>query len=864
MTRGTRARSVSGLALVAAGLLATAGGVVATVTDATTSGSVALESAVVPSTPTASIGDQVFEDRDRDGRRGPSEPGLAGVTVTLLDAAGRPAVTVDGTPVAPQVTDAEGHYTFARLTPGTYRVGVTDLPDAARFSPASGEPAVDDDSDVDPATGVTEPIDLTAGERNVTIDAGVFVAAPGLAIETRAQGLDADAAPGPTVPEGTEVGFDYLVTNIGNEPLVDLVVADDQGVTVTCGQTTVAVGQTVACSGRSITTVGGHRNVGVARAAGVGSAREVTAEDPTHHTVAATGLVVDKRVDGVDADVATDAIETDAGAPVTYTFTVTNVGTEPVVDITLEDVGLGAVTCPAPVLGPGEDMDCEPRTVPAPAGLSTNVAVARGRAADSSTALAATDAANVFGRDTRVVLHKEAYDPARRAYLDGDADPGSPGSNDGAAALLESGATARYRLQLVNTGNVDLPDASVVDDGCDDPPEVIFGDHGVAGVLEVGEAWTLRCERGGVTDPYTNTAEATASGVAATERARVEPVDGHGAVAVEKLVRGPGGSQFGPSAEVAAGEVATFRIQVTNVGTRSLVDLVVRDPLLSGCDHEVAGPLAPGETTDPVLCTTEPLSAGFTNEATAAAAPIGSGDTVIDTATAQVTVSGVDQTDLSLTKALLRRSGDVVRWELTVRNLGPGLARPPLTVVDHLPSGLLFAGATGAGWSCAASGQEVRCDGPELAEGASSRVVLSTRLAPGTTGVLRNTARLEGADGNGANDEGAAVVRVTTSTPTTTTPTTATPTTAPPTGVVPPSSGPGSGDERPGGAGGRLPSTGADVLGLWVTGLSLVVLGLLLLWSGRRRRRAVATRAPDPPSRDLPSRIRLPRPSKGP
>lgn len=738
VTRRTHAHGVLGLALVVAGLLATVGGVVATATDAASSGPAAVESAEVPSTPTGSLGDLVFEDRDDDARRDPAEPGVGGVTVNLLDRAGQRALTSTGAPVPPQVTDAAGRYEFTGLDPGTYRVGFADLPAGARLTGPGGDADVDDDSDPDPATGTTPPLDLSVGERDLTVDAGVFVPAPGVAIETRVQGLDADVAPGPSVAEGAEVGFDYLVTNTGNERLVDLVVADDQAIAVDCAQTTVAIGQTIACSGASTATAGVHRNLGTVVATGADSALEVSAEDPAHHTGAAAGLVVDKQVEGADADVAADALRVPAGSPVTYTFTVTNVAAETAVDVWLEDVGAWAVPCPADEVAPGEAMVCEPRTLPAPVGLGTNVVVARGRSGDSSTPLVATDAANVFGLDPGLVVFKEAYDPARRTYLDADADAGSPGSNDGAAAVLEPGAAARYRLQLTNTGNVDLPGASVVDQGCDAAPEVVLGDHGSSGTLEVGEAWTLRCERAGVTEPYTNSAEATANGVTAGERARV-------------------------------------------------------------------------------------------------------------------TVSAAEVADLALAKTLLPRSGDAVEWALTVLNLGPGPADGPVSVVDDLPAGLAFTGAAGAGWTCTATGQVVRCDGPGLAEGASSRVVLTTRLAPGTTGTLRNAARLDGADGNGANDASSAVLSVTTTTSTSAPPTTAPPTsapttTAPPTTLLPPGP-PGAGPRNdangghggPSTPGGHIPSTGADVLGLWITGLSLVALGLLLVWSGRRRRKVDTT-----------------------
>lgn len=84
-------------------------------------------------TPSASIGDHVWRDTDRDGIADTNEPGLAGVTVRLH----RP----DGTVVATAVTDGAGRYLFSGLVPGTYRVvvDVTTVPvDFGQFADPDG------------------------------------------------------------------------------------------------------------------------------------------------------------------------------------------------------------------------------------------------------------------------------------------------------------------------------------------------------------------------------------------------------------------------------------------------------------------------------------------------------------------------------------------------------------------------------------------------------------------------------------------------------------------------------------------------------------------------------------------------------
>ena len=65
----------------------------------------------------ASIGGTVFADLNRDGRRQAAESGLAGASVTLVNAA--------GAAVATTTTDACGTYVFQGLDLGAYRVVVT-------------------------------------------------------------------------------------------------------------------------------------------------------------------------------------------------------------------------------------------------------------------------------------------------------------------------------------------------------------------------------------------------------------------------------------------------------------------------------------------------------------------------------------------------------------------------------------------------------------------------------------------------------------------------------------------------------------------------------------------------------------------
>ncbi|MEZ5419712.1 MAG: SdrD B-like domain-containing protein [Vicinamibacterales bacterium] len=112
-----------------------------------------------------SLGDLVWLDLDSDGRVDTGEPGLAGVTVRLLDASG-------ATVLATTTTNAAGFYYFRSLPAGTYRVevdrtsgpvsGYQSSPDVATSATPDNDENNDDNGVVVTATAVRSgPVTLT-------------------------------------------------------------------------------------------------------------------------------------------------------------------------------------------------------------------------------------------------------------------------------------------------------------------------------------------------------------------------------------------------------------------------------------------------------------------------------------------------------------------------------------------------------------------------------------------------------------------------------------------------------------------------------------------------------------------------------
>lgn len=120
------------------------------------------------------------------------------------------------------------------------------------------------------------------GQPSLTFDAQCRAAGASVQIEKSTNGQDADSAPGPKVPVGSTVTWRYVVTNTGTEPLTNVAVVDDRGVAVNCaGQTTLAVGASMTCTGSGVATAGQYRNVGTVTASG--AAAQVTDSDPSHY-----------------------------------------------------------------------------------------------------------------------------------------------------------------------------------------------------------------------------------------------------------------------------------------------------------------------------------------------------------------------------------------------------------------------------------------------------------------------------------------------------------------------------------------------------------------------------------------------------
>jgi len=173
----------------------------------------------------ASLGDRVWFDANGNGQQDAGEQGVAGAKVTLIGggADGLVSTAADNTSVD-TTTDANGNYLFEGLAPGMEYQVKFEAPAGSVFTRAD---AGDDLSDSDAkANGLSQIVKLASGEKNTSIDAGVYMPASlGDRVWVDANGNGQQDA-GEQGAAGVKVtlisgGADGLVSTTGDNTTVD-------------------------------------------------------------------------------------------------------------------------------------------------------------------------------------------------------------------------------------------------------------------------------------------------------------------------------------------------------------------------------------------------------------------------------------------------------------------------------------------------------------------------------------------------------------------------------------------------------------------------------------------------------------------
>lgn len=178
-----------------------------------------------------------------------------------------------------------------------------------------------------------------------------------------------------------------------------------------------------------------------------------------------------------------------------------------------------------------------------------------------------------------------------------------------------------------------------------------------------------------------------------------------------------------------------------------------------GVQCTAANPLPPGATVNITFTATVTAPAGSSIQNCAEVTNVGDANQANNKSCVTINVIRIlSPLDLALAKLLdgVLRVEQEATYVLRVTNVGGSPTTSSIRVVDPLPPQLRFISATGMGWSCSASGQNVICTstGP-LAPNQSSTILLRVRVAAPAGTQITNCAVVETAgDANPLNNRG--------------------------------------------------------------------------------------------------------------
>jgi uncharacterized repeat protein (TIGR01451 family) len=419
-------------------------------------------------------------------------------TVTATPAPA-PAIAVAKTANPTQLPIGGGNvtYTFLVTNPGNVPLSNISVTDdrCVPLTLQSGDTNKDNKLDTSETWRYTCGATLTATATDTVTASGTFgstkvtgsdkatvtvlVGAPALHLEVTASPLQLPVG-------GGTATYGYVVTNVGNSPLSNLVVTDDA-----CSPVTYVSGDTnnndrldltetwhFACSTTLTTTTTDH-----ARASAAFGSTAVSDTDQATVTVAtsAPAIHVVKAANPTSLPA--------GGGSVTYTYVVTNTGNTPLTGIVLKDDGCASITLTGGDTNANGRLDTgetwQYRCIATITVTTTNTVTATGHA--GTVTVTDTDQATVA-----VTASNAAINVLKTASVN---------------SLPAAGGSVTYSYVVSNKGNVPLANISVIDDKCASVTAK-GGDTNGNSRLDVGESWTYTCSQT-LTATTTNTVLAT-------------------------------------------------------------------------------------------------------------------------------------------------------------------------------------------------------------------------------------------------------------------------------------------------------------------------------------------------------------------
>ncbi|MFF8772615.1 LPXTG cell wall anchor domain-containing protein [Kitasatospora sp. NPDC015120] len=538
--------------------------------------------------------------------------------------------------------------------------------------------------------------------------------------------LPGDLAPGSQVP------YDFVVTNSGNTEISNLVVNDPKVGPVSCPVTTLAPGRTITCTATYTVTAADAANGSIDNTA---VATGTSNGDPVTSPPSSESVPLEKPPAlQIEKNVVTPGPYT-VGQTVTYSYTVRNTGGVQLTNIQVHDDHVTGITCQSTTLAPadstGDTTTCTGTYTITPTDGTT------GSVTNTATATGTTDGQTITSPETDLTI------PVGTPHLTLTKQVVSSGP-------YHVGSTAAYSYTVTNTGstvlhNVTVQDTRVAPVPCDATtlaPGATTTCHGTYTVTQADIDDCTRADSNATQCVIVNTARAGALDPQGHPIAS-DPADASITVPVP-APRLSLAKQVTSSGPFQVGSVVAYSYRVTNTGNLALNDLTVTDDHITGivCD---ATTLAAGATTtchgtytvtrqDLVCDQPHPDGCHVINIAVAYATDQ-TGDQVVSEETTAVITVNQGAPALSLTKRADRPGpfsvGETVTYTYTAHNTGT-TDLTGLTVTDDLIG-------------------NVSCTATRLAPGESTTCHGSYTITERDVeaGRVTNTARASGTDPEG-------------------------------------------------------------------------------------------------------------------
>ncbi|MFL6236252.1 MAG: hypothetical protein ACJ76N_24180 [Thermoanaerobaculia bacterium] len=477
----------------------------------------------------------------------------------------------------------------------------------------------------------------------------------GLKVQALTNGYDANLPPGPSIPVGNPVTWQYVVTNTGKLTVNDISVSDDHDVAVSCPLSMLQPGQSMTCVARSVAASCQYGNFGTAT--GQTSQGPVSASDASHYVgQGQAALDVQTYANGQSAGQPPGpAIAT--GTPVQWSYGVTNTGQVALTAVKVTDDRVTAVSCPQSSLQPGQSMTCT-ATSTAVSGYYTGRGIASGTTSCNS-AVTATGATNyVGGGDPGIQL---------QTLVNGQNANTPPGPS------IAVGGAIAWSYVVSNTGPIPLTNVAVSDslDSFITCPQTS---------LQPGASMTCASPGTAQACQASNFAKATAKTPGGQSITAIDPAyyvgQPQASLRIQLTTNGVHASAA-PGPMVQTGSTVTWIYTVTNTGDINLTQVQVSDDQGANVICPATTTLAPGES---IRCTAQgtAVEGQFQNTATATGTPpcgiqVSAQDSGFYTGGGDGSIELQKRTNGQLTPTptgLQIALGAPVTWKYTVKNTG--------------------------------------------------------------------------------------------------------------------------------------------------------------------------------------------------